>query len=328
MSVVIDLIQHDDYPVYDDSYEKRLETFKTCSIIADKEKEDWALYGFQWMDELQSIKCQYCFVTIKGGNMKNSNDEEFHKIIDHIKLNPICKFIAPFIQKSAHPKYIEIEERRQSFNQLMTNWTQGIEWTKQELGYQGLCCISTEGSTPEILCYHCNQSLNPTIDCEATIGMSQEAREDFICEWMIEHFNNSPFCAYTIRTYGVDYLENVLRSIQARRDAEFTVASDEEESDHETPIQEIKDHIDQRYYLMPDVDQSIPDKILKTQIPEEEKIKYFEDKLKCKLCFQNESSVLFLPCRHLSSCTECHDKIKKECHMCRQIIDKKINVFW
>ena len=43
----------------------------------------------------------------------------------------------------------------------------------------------------------------------------------------------------------------------------------------------------------------------------------------CKVCFDEEVQVLFLPCRHLVTCGKCANRLN-ECPMCKEnILDKK-----
>ena len=46
----------------------------------------------------------------------------------------------------------------------------------------------------------------------------------------------------------------------------------------------------------------------------------------CKVCMENEMKVLFLPCRHLSTCISCSKKVD-DCTICRTIIQQRITCF-
>lgn len=52
---------------------------------------------------------------------------------------------------------------------------------------------------------------------------------------------------------------------------------------------------------------------------------YNEPRL-CKICMDNELSTLFMPCKHLATCSECSDMVT-ECPMCRQPISDYLTVF-
>nr|UZS93136.1 X-linked inhibitor of apoptosis [Strongylocentrotus intermedius] len=50
------------------------------------------------------------------------------------------------------------------------------------------------------------------------------------------------------------------------------------------------------------------------------------DKQLCKICLDNELSTVFLPCKHLATCSECAARVT-ECPMCRQPIVDSLTVF-
>ena len=49
-------------------------------------------------------------------------------------------------------------------------------------------------------------------------------------------------------------------------------------------------------------------------------------RLKCKICLDNEVGVIFLPCRHLISCVSCAPRLR-DCGVCRKFIKRKIKAF-
>jgi baculoviral IAP repeat-containing protein 7/8 len=51
-----------------------------------------------------------------------------------------------------------------------------------------------------------------------------------------------------------------------------------------------------------------------------------DDTKLCKICYSNEKEVVFIPCSHLVSCTECSLSLKT-CPICRKRIDGTIRVF-
>lgn len=50
------------------------------------------------------------------------------------------------------------------------------------------------------------------------------------------------------------------------------------------------------------------------------------DDVTCKICFEREREVCFLPCRHVSTCWECANKCKV-CCICREKIKNKLEVY-
>lgn len=47
---------------------------------------------------------------------------------------------------------------------------------------------------------------------------------------------------------------------------------------------------------------------------------------KCVICWSEEKTMLFLPCKHLCSCKNCSDRTT-ECPLCRQPIESKTHVY-
>jgi hypothetical protein len=48
----------------------------------------------------------------------------------------------------------------------------------------------------------------------------------------------------------------------------------------------------------------------------------------CKICLERKSTVLFLPCKHVSVCGICVFGIEKDCPICRTPIDQTINLYY
>lgn len=55
-----------------------------------------------------------------------------------------------------------------------------------------------------------------------------------------------------------------------------------------------------------------------------------EDRLLCKICLDRQFNVIYLPCKHLAVCEQCHSKLKdnKKCIICRKKVKKVLtNIF-
>jgi len=50
-----------------------------------------------------------------------------------------------------------------------------------------------------------------------------------------------------------------------------------------------------------------------------------EEKSKCKICFAQECSIIFLPCRHFAACGACSGRMNR-CPMCRKNIETRYQV--
>lgn len=325
MSLCVDFQEVEDYPKEDDYYRQRMKTYENCSDEDISNPEKWAKAGFVWNSILKIVRCNYCFTMIHHVNCEEFKQEDHCAIKEHVKRNPTCKFVAPFLQKPGHPEMTNKEERIKSFEKPDGAWIIENEWLKKELVDMGAFCKqNNELDEHQMICYHCDMSLGWLRNEELSIGTEPEDRTAFIRMTLFEHAEESPTCAHMIKCVGIEYIEEVLEFDPWENASEFTI--EENEADGETTdgyhekmeLKEIKEHIDNRYLNMPDA----------CDEKEDRKISVFqEERYRCKICLTNESNVLFLPCRHFSSCTSCNKKMKNECHICRQKIDKKINIY-
>lgn len=52
-----------------------------------------------------------------------------------------------------------------------------------------------------------------------------------------------------------------------------------------------------------------------------------QDDKNCVICLDNPKDICILPCKHLCMCTECSEKIKDLCPMCRGPIVEQLKIF-
>jgi hypothetical protein len=82
-----------------------------------------------------------------------------------------------------------------------------------------------------------------------------------------------------------------------------------------------------------DIIKILTDTIIKLQnnsIIEEEYDDIFEEKEDenlCCICFEEEKNMVFSPCGHICTCSEC-SAIVNDCPICRKKIDQKIKVYY
>ena len=57
-----------------------------------------------------------------------------------------------------------------------------------------------------------------------------------------------------------------------------------------------------------------------------EQVRQLEEEKICKICGNNEVQVVFLPCAHLATCTEC-SAAARQCPICKIAISDKIRTF-
>ena len=325
MSLCVDFREIEDYPKEDEYYSERMKTFENCSDEDIINPEKWARAGFNWNPTMKTIRCQYCFTTIHHVNCEDFKRDDHCAIKEHVKRNPTCKFVAPFLQKPCHPEMIDERKRWESFEKPCGTMIISHEELKKELVDMGAFCKQyNETDDHHIRCYHCDVSLSWIRNEEISIGTAEEERMAFIKCMLIEHAAESPECAHMIQLKGIEYIEEALDGLPWEHGSEYTIESEEEalesivDETEKLNIAEIMEYIDKRYLNMPDADEKTEDTRLDTDNIE---------KFRCKICLTNESNVLFLPCRHFAACTTCNKRIPNECHICRQVIDKKINIY-
>ena len=315
-----------DYPIEDDYYRKRLKTYEQCSEIDIANPTKWAKAGFIWSSRLKTICCQYCRTRISEVNSENFLRKDHCAMKEHVKRNPSCKFVAPYLQRPVHQEMKAENIRSQSFKKQSGELIISNEWLKRELVLMGVFCKQNDDlGLHALICYHCDLTLGGIRNEEISIGMEQEARTYFISLLLWRHADESPECAHMIKSKGVEYIKEIMESDMWATASEFSEESDEEGDDNSTKeennikIEAIKEIIDKRYWNMPDA--GIGGMTVNSQqnLNKEEYL--------CKICLTNQSDVLFLPCRHFMSCTECNQGLKDKCHICRQAIDKKINIY-
>ena len=325
MSLCVDFQEVENYPKEDDHYHQRMKTYEDCSEEDISNPAKWAKAGFVWNSMLKTIRCKYCFTMIHHVNCEEFRQEEHCAIKEHVKRNPTCKFVAPFLQKPGHPEMVDEEKRMKSFEKPCGGWVIENEWLKRELVDIGAFCRqNNELEEHQMICYHCDMSLGWITNEELSIGTEPEDRTVFIRATLFEHAEESPTCAHMIKFKGIEFIEEALEFDSWENASEYTIEDNETEDGTEygfhekIKLAEIKEHIDKRYLGMPDACEEKEDKMVSLS---------HEERYRCKICLTNESNVLFLPCRHFSTCTACNKKLKNECHICRQRIDKKINIF-
>ncbi|XP_045185990.2 baculoviral IAP repeat-containing protein 2-like [Mercenaria mercenaria] len=61
-------------------------------------------------------------------------------------------------------------------------------------------------------------------------------------------------------------------------------------------------------------------------ISKQDENRQLKENMTCKICFDSEADIVFLPCGHLTSCAMCSPALRK-CPMCRVLVKGRIKVF-
>ncbi|XP_052130871.1 E3 ubiquitin-protein ligase XIAP-like [Frankliniella occidentalis] len=144
--------------------------------------------------------------------------------------------------------------------------------------------------------FRSTQALDLTLCFHCGGGLKEWSKGD---DPWFEHALHFPKCAYVKMRKGADFI----RCVKGERPATMT-------------LEEI------RTLALKDIDERENGDVDSGHASEEET----DDVMKCKVCFQDNLGAVFLPCRHLASCSKCASVVK-HCFICRRDIMSVIHVF-
>ncbi|KAE8738152.1 hypothetical protein FOCC_FOCC016378 [Frankliniella occidentalis] len=184
---------------------------------------------------------------------------------------PVMK-CAKKIGDPAHPSYVTLESRQESFN----GWKYEDTVSSEELADAGFFCLSL---ADKVICFHCGG------------GLKDWGKGDDV--WF-EHALYFSKCVYVKERKGSDYM----RSVKGERPATMTVKEIQALAEKEN------NDGDSGHGSEEESDESV----------------------KCKICFRDDLGAVFLPCRHLASCSKCASVFKK-CFICRKDIISVVHIY-
>ncbi|KAF4529125.1 hypothetical protein B566_EDAN017188 [Ephemera danica] len=139
------------------------------------------------------------------------------------------------------------------------------------------------GCGDRVICFHCGGGVKDWMSGDSP--------------W-VEHsiwFGN---CDFLVANKGQQFVEKV-KSITSMQNTNKSGFSEISAEVHEYKVEEMKD-----------------ENINEHKNDEVEEMKKLENSRTCKICFEKELSILFLPCGHLTACSECAPKMHN-CPICR-----------
>ena len=288
------------YPIENEEISWRTATYDICNIELNHSHQELARAGFIWSSEQGRPRCAYCHILL------SSEDEQAEDLIErHILRNRECLFVAPFTQVPVHEEWQDQAKRLSSLSDSHWPGSTGIEISEQGL----FKCPATQ----RIMCYQCGAVFASwELWCAGMPNMMV---------WQL-HAQKQRACAHVIKTRGIDFVETS-QAVDSSSEDEYSLTDEESEarddswwrdrsqgqaSDSHREEQRVEDG-----EAIIDMD-TISDEDLRNNT-------------RCKVCLQNMSQILFLPCRHLAACSSCAQHIRNECHYCRQRIVARIVVF-
>ncbi|KAJ0038067.1 hypothetical protein Pint_23334 [Pistacia integerrima] len=63
-----------------------------------------------------------------------------------------------------------------------------------------------------------------------------------------------------------------------------------------------------------------------TKFSQQEYERLQNEKILCRVCFEEQISIVLLPCRHHILCSTCSEKCKK-CPICRVFIEERLSIY-
>lgn len=321
--------------------QNRLATFKNWPTTCLVSPNDLARAGLFSVGKRDVVCCFHCQVRIGEWLPGDIPIEE------HVKYSPDCQFAKAIFQRmqqqhlgalnaeATAEKMKSYEERLQSFR----NWSETAYISAESLAEAGFYHC---GHGDRVRCFSCGGALKEWQEKDTAWG--EHAKHFPSCDFVQQHFRmNSrdepyrqpsphamPFNSLhksasakeldfirhaTRMGYPRDLAINIIKQ-QDVRNLSFGVYLDaliaaQQTTDSATLLG--KNQVSTSFQS-PDTD-DLPG--LKTVC---------ESRL-CKICMEEELTILFLPCAHILSCEKCASKTK-ECPVCRTLIERKIHSYF
>ena len=311
---------------YDEN--ERLNSFTNWSKEHIISKHELAKSGFFYTGEEDKVKCFCCKLELKNWEPGDNVDEEhrtYSRIIQLEKtgyFSGYCAYLSTKLLESIegippiHLKYSREADRLKTFE----NWSPSHCQKPEELVKAG---FFSQNNGDRVRCFFCGGGL---VSWEETDDPYKEhakwfGRCKFIRLIKGDHFVNSIALHEEERSRRI----NFLNSVNFEQNISSSVASNQENNSLNTPNldhlsfnnKSLKENCEKTIHFDPDKELEENDNLLKLKY-----LKLKDEKL-CIICFNNERKSVFLPCGHLTCCSECTEKISK-CPICRTIIKHKI----
>ena len=319
----------------DEAYYRRLATYENFPASSPMSKEELAWAGFVYTGESDRVKCEFCHIQFHEWQ---GTDVAF---TEHARSSPTCPFVVPRSQSAVNNDMRFLYDRRVSYNIPQTPWPHTMATAPSPTVLADAGFYYT-GLQDRVRCFHCGLVLH---SWEPT-GMPYHAHARF-----------SPRCPYMIVEKGIDWILNIAgvpRSAMVFSES----ASDNEDSINDTQMgsnpgmQESQENAFGSESDLLDSDpisdtefRPISPLIMQTGLsgrpPEEfdinvdelsadqikEKLEGMISEHRCKVCLTNKCTVVFLPCLHLATCSDCA-RVLPDCPICRKPSADVIEIFY
>ncbi|XP_011630441.1 baculoviral IAP repeat-containing protein 3-like isoform X2 [Pogonomyrmex barbatus] len=210
-----------------------------------------------------------------------------------------------------HPEYASYAARLASFD----TWPKSMTQTKEELANAGFYYT---GCSDQTLCYHCGGGLR-----------DWEPEDD---PWM-EHAKWFENCHYLILTKGTEFVSNVTGKRYSAAEKNISIDKFEEKYEKADSESNASGSSQNSINSEEGVNHSEASSISGEAYSEEQvTLQAHSDKpidkdaRLCKICYNRELRMLFMPCGHLLACAECA-KNMKVCGVCRKPVEVTVQAY-
>ncbi|XP_029177517.1 putative inhibitor of apoptosis isoform X2 [Nylanderia fulva] len=203
-----------------------------------------------------------------------------------------------------HPEYASYDARLLTFD----TWPKAMSQTKEELATAG---FFYNGNGDQTLCYHCGGGLR-----------DWEPEDD---PWE-QHAKWFDYCSYLLMIKGRDYVNKIVGRTYAKPET-VTKPAVQEQTSTSTAA-----HNESAVESTPQSSSSSHEETASPSSEEQPAVQAKCDKpvdkdaRMCKICYNSELRMVFMPCGHLIACADCA-KAMKICAVCRQPVKASVQAF-
>ncbi|XP_061927096.1 death-associated inhibitor of apoptosis 1-like isoform X2 [Apis cerana] len=201
-------------------------------------------------------------------------------------------------KKPVHPEYASYDARLNTFS----TWPKFMLQTKEQLADAGFYYT---GKGDQTICYYCG------------CGLKDWEREDNPWEQHAKWFSK---CYYLLMIKGQDYVNKVTgRHISSPSVQETISRCTDSNSELGYQNNSVETNVSSIESIRENAENLSNIKVQNNKSTDDAKI--------CKICYNEELEVIFLPCGHVIACVKCAYDMKS-CAMCRKLVTKTVRVFF
>ena len=308
----------------DESYYRRLATYNNFPVTSSMTKEELAWAGFVYTGEDDKVKCEFCGVQF---HQWLGTDVAFSQ---HAHESPNCPFVLPRTKGPLSMDMRFLYDRRVSFSNPSRPWPHSPATAPSPTILADAGFYYT-GDGDRVKCFHCGLVLHSWL----ASGMPYHAHARYM---------HGP-CPYMIVEKGLEWIINIagVSREELQRQAHLYADNDrapveEENMSSELMLADNNDDVDLNERL--DVQSPTTTVTLTGRKVEPvyecegasfESLRAEFEKLlstqRCKVCLTNKCTIVYLPCTHLATCSECATRLV-DCPICRKRATHVIEVFY